>query len=162
MLYRFTSKCKFQRFLVECREAIGDGVSLAIVNENIFAGVSDAGLQWVINIRLKRVSNDTSRDIISNDLIKRLVVPLVRITDIVHEFSTGNHTFVRKKIVFSIGTFQYGRFLSSENGDCILHVLGVEQEDSIQSRSDHHGAILPLAVYKIPHGIVLFPVRVMG
>lgn len=162
MLFRFTSKCESQRFLVACCEGKSDGLSLVIVNHNAFAGFSDAGLRCVIRGLRIGGSIATSWDTIYNDLINRFVLSHISNTDRLHEFPSGNHKIVHRAFVFSLAKFQNGQVPRNGCGDGILCVWDLEQEEYIQSRSDYAGAILMLAVYKVSRGSLLFPFCIMA
>lgn len=159
VLYQLSDKGEFLRTLVVCCEGMGDILSLAKVNRCIFAGFSDAGLRCVVKnflIDESRYGSDSKATASDFANFHSLAAPIVSVSDSGHEFPKGHQSLVHNGFVFSLATFHNGSLLCSGCGDGILRVWDVNRETCVQSRNDHAGAILALAVYEVQRGTMLF------
>lgn len=178
LIFRLSEDGTFHRVLDVCCGGMGNILSLTKVGRSLFAGFSDAGLRCVLPDLLADVERlvsapDTASDaklppnaqeegydnsICSSDngMKRRNGVPLVNVRDVGHNFPVHSSTVVHKGFVLSLAPFKDGKFLCSGCGDGILRVWNVHDGECVQSRNDHAGAILALAIYEVSKGTMLF------
>lgn len=155
MLYHLVDGKRLDLSLSICCEGMGDVLSLALCGNSLFAGFSDAGLRCVVR--------DISTCDQTRELDSALTIPnskttsrYVTFADVGHEFVSHTHIIEHRGFIFALVPCLKGRFLCTGCGDGVLRIWDVALKECVQTRNDHSGAILALAVFEVPQGTMLF------
>lgn len=132
-----------------CCEGVGNVLSLVKVGKSVFAGFSDAGLRCVVrdiyvdppkraHLAAAGMCPGTSYDDFSK----------VSHSGSGYDFPEGSSCVVHMGFVFALAVCCDGKYLCSGSGDAMLRVWDIAEQQCVQKRGDHAGAILTLAVYE--------------
>lgn len=151
-IYRLSTKRRFELIKVISCDAKGDVLALTKIGHSVYAGFSDSQVRCIVK-DLDSIEHDVPTECGANTTDTES--SMIDMSACGFEFPSVNTT-THYGSVFAIASCLNGRFLCTGSGDGLLRVWNVENQECVQKRDDHAGAILSLISYEVSHGTMLF------